>query len=111
MHAQHRQTSALARNLTARIDQRTQEKHSERRIAAFGYGALLAAAFAAVGIVACETPRTHDSEACRIARNDVAAGEACLAELNCAARWDSPTFRHLIDNARDDVARYCEVQP
>lgn len=111
MHAQHRQTSTLARHLAARIDQRAQDKRRESRVATLAYSAILVAALAAVGIAACETPRTHDSEACRIARNDVAAGEACLAEPNCAARWDSPTFHHLIDNARDDMARYCEVRP
>lgn len=62
-------------------------------------------ALAALLLAACATP--PDPELCRIARADVAAGEACLAEPTCAAKWDSPTFRMTVDNAREDVARYC----
>ena len=62
-------------------------------------------ALAALLLAACATP--PDPELCRIARADVAAGESCLAEPACAAKWDSPIFRETIDNAREDVARYC----
>lgn len=62
-------------------------------------------ALAALLLAACATP--PDPELCRIARADVAAGESCLAEPTCAAKWDSPIFRETIDNAREDVARYC----
>lgn len=62
-------------------------------------------ALAALLLAACATP--PDPELCRIARADVAAGESCLAEPTCAAKWDSPTFRMTIESARDDVRRYC----
>lgn len=62
-------------------------------------------ALAALLLAACATQ--PDPELCRIARADVAAGESCLAEPACAAKWDSPIFRETIDNAREDVARYC----
>lgn len=62
-------------------------------------------ALAALLLAACATP--PDPELCRIARADVAAGESCLAETACAAKWDSPSFRMTVDNAREDVARYC----
>ena len=62
-------------------------------------------ALAALLLAACATP--PDPELCRIARADVAAGESCLAETACAAKWDSATFRMTVDNAREDVARYC----
>lgn len=66
-------------------------------------------AIAAMLLSACAT--TPDAQRCRIARADVAAGESCLAEPTCAAKWDSPTFRMTIENARNDVRRYCEVRP
>lgn len=62
-------------------------------------------ALAALLLAACATQ--PDPELCRIARADVAAGESCLAEPTCAAKWDSPSFRMTVDNAREDVARYC----
>ena len=62
-------------------------------------------ALAALLLAACAT--APNPELCRIARADVAAGEACLAEPTCAAKWDSPSFRMTVDNAREDVARYC----
>lgn len=62
-------------------------------------------ALAALLLAACATQ--PDPELCRIARADVAAGESCLAEPTCAAKWGSPIFRETIDNAREDVARYC----
>lgn len=62
-------------------------------------------ALAALLLAACAT--LPDPELCRIARADVAAGESCLAEPTCAAKWDSPSFRLTVDNAREDVARYC----
>ena len=62
-------------------------------------------ALAALLLAACAT--TPDPELCRIARADVAAGESCLAEPACAAKWDSPIFRETIESAREDVARYC----
>lgn len=62
-------------------------------------------ALAALLLAACAT--APNPELCRIARADVAAGESCLAEPTCAAKWDSPIFRETIDNAREDVARYC----
>ena len=62
-------------------------------------------ALAALLLAACATQ--PDPELCRIARADVAAGESCLAETACAAKWDSPSFRMTVDNAREDVARYC----
>ena len=65
-------------------------------------------ALAALLLSACATQ--PDPELCRIARADVAAGESCLAEPTCAAKWDSATFRLTIDNARDDVRRYCAVR-
>lgn len=64
---------------------------------------------AALLLAACATQ--PDIESCRIARADVAAGESCLAEPSCAAKWDSPTFRMTIESARDDVRRYCTVRP
>ena len=65
--------------------------------------------FVIAALTACATP--PDPELCRIARADVAAGESCLAEPTCAAKWDSPTFQLTIGNARDDVRRYCTVRP
>jgi len=65
-------------------------------------------ALAALLLAACATQ--PDPELCRIARADVAAGESCLAEPACAAKWDSPIFRETIDNAREDVRRYCAVR-
>lgn len=62
-------------------------------------------ALAALLLSACAT--TPNAEQCRIARADVAAGESCLAEPTCAAKWDSASFRMTVDNARDDVRRYC----
>lgn len=62
-------------------------------------------ALAALLLAACAT--APNPELCRIARADVAAGESCLAEPTCAAKWDSPSFRMTVDNAREDVARYC----
>ena len=62
-------------------------------------------ALAALLLAACATQ--PDPEQCRIARADVAAGESCLAEPTCAAKRDSPSFRLTVDNAREDVARYC----
>ena len=62
-------------------------------------------ALAALLLAACATQ--PDPELCRIARADVAAGESCLAEPTCAAKWDSTSFRLTVDNAREDVARYC----
>ena len=66
-------------------------------------------ALAALLLAACAT--LPDPELCRIARADVAAGEACLAEPTCAAKWDSPTFRATVDNAREDARKYCGVTP
>lgn len=66
-------------------------------------------ALAALLLAGCAT--LPDPELCRIARADVAAGESCLAEPACAAKWDSPTFRMTIESARDDVRRYCTVRP
>ena len=66
-------------------------------------------ALAALLLAACAT--AQNPELCRIARADVAAGESCLAEPTCAAKWDSPAFRMTIENAREDVARYCGVRP
>lgn len=63
---------------------------------------------AALLLSACAT--TPDAQRCRIARADVAAGESCLAEPTCAAKWDSATFRMTIESARDDVRRYCTVR-
>lgn len=77
-------------------------RHAE--LLALHYATPLAAALL---LAACATTTTD----CDIARKDVAAGEACLAETNCAAKWDSPTFRLTIDNARDDARRYCAVRP
>lgn len=68
-------------------------------------GIFAAMLFAIVALAACAT--APDAEQCRIARADVAAGESCLAETACAAKWDSPSFRMTVDNAREDVARYC----
>lgn len=51
-----------------------------------------------------------DAQRCHSARADVEAGEACLADAACAAQFDSVVFRMTIDDAREDVARYCEVQ-
>lgn len=78
----------------------TTTRHAE--LLALHYAIPLAAALL---LAACATQ--PDIESCRIARADVAAGESCLAETNCAAKWDSPTFRATIDNARDDARRYC----
>jgi hypothetical protein len=66
-------------------------------------------ALAALLLAGCATP--PDPELCRIARADVAAGESCLAEPTCAAKWDSATFRMTIESARDDARRYCTVRP
>ena len=65
-------------------------------------------ALAALLLAACTTQ--PDPELCRIASADVAAGESCLAEPTCAAKWDSPIFRETIESARDDVRRYCVVR-
>lgn len=65
-------------------------------------------ALAALLLAACAT--APNVEQCRIARADVAAGESCLAEPTCAAKWDSPIFRETIENARKDVTRYCGVR-
>lgn len=82
----------------------TTTRHAE--LLALHYAIPLAAALL---LAACATP--PDPELCRIARADVAAGESCLAEPTCAAKWDSPTFRMTIENARNDARRYCEVRP
>ena len=71
-------------------------------------GDLVALGFVAVLLAACAT--APNPELCRIARADVAAGESCLAEPTCAAKWDSPTFRMTIEDARDDVRKYCAVR-
>ncbi len=78
-------------------------RHAE--LLALHYAIPLAAALL---LAACATP--PDPELCRIARADVAAGESCLAEPTCAAKWDSATFRMTIESARDDVRRYCTVR-
>lgn len=65
------------------------------------------AAALALWLAACSTTPTTD---CRIARMDAAAAEACLAEPNCAAKWDSAMFRAQLDDNRATAAR-CEVQP
>lgn len=82
----------------------TTTRHAE--LLALHYAIPLAAALL---LAACATQ--PDIESCRIARADVAAGESCLAEPSCAAKWDSPTFRMTIESARDDVRRYCTVRP
>ena len=66
-------------------------------------------ALAALLLAACAT--APNPELCRIARADVAAGESCLAEPTCAAKWDSPAFRTTVDNAREDARKYCGVTP
>ena len=71
--------------------------------------ARLTALCAALLLAACAT--APNPELCRIARADVAAGESCLAEPACAAKWDSPAFRMTIENARENVSQYCEVRP
>lgn len=78
-------------------------RHAE--LLALHYAIPLAAALL---LAACATQ--PDIESCRIARADVAAGESCLAEPTCAAKWDSPTFRMTIESARDDVRKYCAVK-
>lgn len=65
-------------------------------------------ALAALLLAACAT--TPDPELCRIARVDVAAGEKCLADPACAAKWDSDLFRMQLDDNRDFVARDCAVR-
>lgn len=66
-------------------------------------------ALAALLLAACATP--PDPELCRIARADVAAGESCLAEPNCAAKWDGDLFRMQLNANRDYVAQRCEARP
>ncbi len=82
----------------------TTTRHAE--LLALHYAIPLAAALL---LSACATQ--PDIESCRIARADVAAGESCLAEPSCAAKWDSATFRMTIENARTDAERYCGVRP
>lgn len=82
----------------------TTTRHAE--LLALHYAIPLAAALL---LAACATQ--PDIESCRIARADVAAGESCLAEPTCAAKWDSPTFRMTIESARTDAERYCGVRP
>lgn len=79
-------------------------RHAE--LLALHYAIPLAAALL---LAACATQ--PDIESCRIARADVAAGESCLAEPSCAAKWDSPTFRMMLDANRDTVARCKAVSP
>ena len=63
------------------------------------------AAALALWLAACST--TPTSTECRIARMDVAAAEACLAEPNCAAKWDSAVFRAQLADNREYVAKHC----
>lgn len=81
----------------------TTTRHAE--LLALHYAIPLAAALL---LAACAT--THDPALCDIARKDIAAGESCLAEPTCAAKWDSPTFRMTIESARDDVRKYCAAR-
>ena len=62
------------------------------------------AAALALWLAACSTTPTTD---CQIARADVAAGESCLAEPTCAAKWDSPMFRAQLADNREYVAKHC----
>ena len=60
-------------------------------------------ALAALLLAGCASAPTADD--CAVARMDAAAAEACLAEPTCAAKWDSPTFRMMLDANRETVAR------
>lgn len=75
----------------------TTTRHAE--LLALHYAIPLAAALL---LAACATQ--PDIESCRIARADVAAGESCLAEPACAAKWDSAMFRAQLDDNRAAVS-------
>ncbi len=64
------------------------------------------AALLALSLTACAS--TPDADRCQIARMDVAAAEACLAEPACRAKWDSDLFRAQLADNRDIAAR-CEA--
>ena len=76
----------------------TTTRHAE--LLALHYSIPLAAALL---LAACASQPTTDQ--CDIARMDAAAAESCLAEPACAAKWDSPTFRLMLDDNRETVAR------
>lgn len=66
-------------------------------------------ALAALLLAGCATRPTAAD--CHVAKADVAAAQACLAEPACAAKWDIDLFRAQLADNRETVARCEKVRP